>query len=593
MGKSSIEQSSYPGKWQPHYILCDPDKRPINALGWDSKGWQHNPASPEQARQWHSEGGLVGVIPASLGILVVDVDKCPEGKSIADLSAMLDFPHEYTKSQNHDGGHILVRWDGEPRSNDKWEWQGYSGDTRHAKGYAIMWDRRDWKAADKLEPIRELPMLNARTKPAAAQNKPVEGAGDNKFMHIGQPSYIFVERYIEKLGIELLYNEVAQRIEWYCGDELERYNDHFESWLRERIEMDCGVPNAKGETRRMRLSDSKWATILKALLSERGYNPHIDWVESLPEPAPDTNLLETALLDSDTFAADDTPLNREWLKLLMVGMYMRIVQPGAHYRYMPILRGEQNIGKSTFLRLLVPYPEWFSETLELNASVKEQEEGLRGKLLTECSELSGMRRAAIEKLKSTITRTQYSGRLPYGKSPVDIPRAGIIAGTTNADMPLPQDGGNTRFVVLHCNRRWVDIAGWMAVNRDQLWAEAKALYESGYRPYLDPALEVEQSIVNADLAYRNESLEARLMDFILSDERRYAIEKDGLAIAEFLEYATFNKLGLGRLHNNAVADALRAAPFRFDSRQMSVNGRRGRRWLAPDGWFESYPAPAF
>jgi len=647
MSGINVAQAEQSRKLEPHYILCGNDKRPASALGWDSRNWQNNPASPEQAARWHREGNRVGIIPASVGALVIDVDKCPAGKSIADFSALLSFEHRFTESENHNGGHIILRWDGIAQGNSKWQWHNYSGEIRHANGYAIIWNSETWHSAVHMieGAVSSLPMLNKR-KPtlvarkadwangnrnntlnrlafAAAQRSasedvfdalrkkaleaglgygeieatmasarragmsqvPPSTAGEQAEPRIGQANYIFVGDYIKQRGIELRYNEVAQCIEWYADGKLEHNNDHFEGWLRERIEIDCAVQTARG-TRPMRIGDSKWSTIMNALLKSRAYNPYLKMLASLP-PSAGQNLLETALLDENTFAADDTPLNREWLKILMVGMVMRIYKPGAHFRFMPVLQGQQNIGKSTFVRELALDPSWVSENIDLGRPAKEQDESMRGRVIAECSELSGMRRADIEKLKASITNRSYTGRLPYAKAPVQIMRTCVIVGTTNSDTPLPNDSENTRFIVLKCKKRWDGIAEWMARNRAQLWAEAKELYESGYRPYLSEELESAQALANNELADRDESVSARLMEYLRNRERRSDIELSGLLIADFLDHIAEAHSGLGKVHEKTVARALQSPDFSFSRKRKQVGGRRKYRWYPPAGFYDS------
>ena len=52
-----------------HYVLAAPDKRPLRS------GWQKTPPDFEAVWQHFAKGGLVGVIPASLGAVVIDVDE--------------------------------------------------------------------------------------------------------------------------------------------------------------------------------------------------------------------------------------------------------------------------------------------------------------------------------------------------------------------------------------------------------------------------------------------------------------------------------------------------------------------------------------
>ncbi len=57
-----------------HYVLAAPGKRPLQS------GWQKTPPAFEAVRYHIAKGGLVGVIPASLGAVVIDVDEGGPGR---------------------------------------------------------------------------------------------------------------------------------------------------------------------------------------------------------------------------------------------------------------------------------------------------------------------------------------------------------------------------------------------------------------------------------------------------------------------------------------------------------------------------------
>ena len=69
---------------------------------------------------------------------------------------------------------------------------------------------------------------------------------------------------------------------------------------------------------------------------------------------------------------------------------------------MPVLIGEQGIGKSALLRELLPpqYPEWFSDGLHLADYPKVRAEALLGRVIVEVSEMAGSTRAELQSLKS-------------------------------------------------------------------------------------------------------------------------------------------------------------------------------------------------
>jgi predicted P-loop ATPase len=65
---------------------------------------------------------------------------------------------------------------------------------------------------------------------------------------------------------------------------------------------------------------------------------------------------------------------------------------------------------------------------------------------------------------------------------VESPRQCVFAGTVNHGSYLREETGGRRFWPVVCG--WIDMEGLGEV-RDQLWAEAKARYESGCPWWLD------------------------------------------------------------------------------------------------------------
>ena len=148
--------------------------------------------------------------------------------------------------------------------------------------------------------------------------------------------------------------------------------------------------------------------------------------------------------------------------------------------------GDQGSGKSAFVRAWFSESqhEWHGDSVDLGARPKEQSEQLSGRAVCELSELAGLRKAEIEKLKSFITR-QDDGQIrwAYARSPVPSPRVCVFVGTTNEAECLPNDpSGNRRFVVIEL-AHGCDVAG-ASTERAQWWAEALARYHDGERANL-------------------------------------------------------------------------------------------------------------
>ena len=109
-----------------HFVLCGADKRPV------AKAWHKTPASLDAALR---HDGLVGVVPASLGCVVVDVDEGGDEARQAVIS-QLGLPIAEVPTRRAGGFHIWFRCrEADEIGNRTWE----GGDIRGARGYAILW----------------------------------------------------------------------------------------------------------------------------------------------------------------------------------------------------------------------------------------------------------------------------------------------------------------------------------------------------------------------------------------------------------------------------------------------------------------------
>ncbi len=113
-----------------------------------------------------------------------------------------------------------------------------------------------------------------------------------------------------------------------------------------------------------------------------------------------------------------------------------------------------------------------------------------GCLIVELAELSGMRKAEAENLKSAVTRTVDKFRPPYGRAYKTVPRYWVLGGTTNSEEYLRDTGGNRRFwgikTASHTTNR-IDIP-WVIENREQLWAHPHLPHRPCKSPTRHPAL---------------------------------------------------------------------------------------------------------
>ena len=185
---------------------------------------------------------------------------------------------------------------------------------------------------------------------------------------------------------------------------------------------------------------------------------------------------------------EDTPYARAVGRLMLIAAVRRVRQPGSKHDEMLVLEGPEGLSKSTLLEMLAVHDDWFSDSLPLNADDKKMIESASGKWIIEVSELQGMRKGDVGKIKAQVSRKRDRARLAYGRLPVEVDRQCVFFGTVN---PMEAEGylasitGNRRFWPVEVTK--VDLDAFRR-DRDQLWAEASVREANGETSRLDPSL---------------------------------------------------------------------------------------------------------
>lgn len=174
----------------------------------------------------------------------------------------------------------------------------------------------------------------------------------------------------------------------------------------------------------------------------------------------------------------DTPYTRLVGRFFLINLVRRIFEPGCIMRSVPVLEGPQDRGKSTALRILAA--PWSSDT-PFRVGDKDAFQQIQGVLLYEISELESFTRAEATAVKAFVSSVEDNFRAPYERQNEKHPRQTMFAATTNAAEYLKDWTGNTRFWPLPCGDA-IDLDG-IAASREQLLAEAVALYRQGERTY--------------------------------------------------------------------------------------------------------------
>jgi len=163
-------------------------------------------------------------------------------------------------------------------------------------------------------------------------------------------------------------------------------------------------------------------------------------------------------------------VGRMWL----VSAVARVMQPGCKADHMIVLEGPQGIGKSRALRVLVGDKYFCDDMPDLES--KDAQLQTFGSWVIEWAELDAMSRSEATAVKQFITRQTEKLRRPYGRHAEEVHRQCVFAGTSNSGDYLKDETGNRRFWPVRCGKI---CCGRLAEDREQIWAEAVALYQDG------------------------------------------------------------------------------------------------------------------
>jgi predicted P-loop ATPase len=156
-------------------------------------------------------------------------------------------------------------------------------------------------------------------------------------------------------------------------------------------------------------------------------------------------------------------------------------------------QGAQSIGKTRWLKRLVPEPltnEWVKLDHHLDGNNKDSLFGAITHWIVEIGELDSSFRKDVGRLKGVLTRDCDKLRLPYARSPIELPRRTVFAATVNEWNFLVDPTGNTRWWTIPVEK----LDHQHEIDMQQVFAQLAVRYREGEQWWLDDA---EQQLLDA------------------------------------------------------------------------------------------------
>ena len=161
-----------------------------------------------------------------------------------------------------------------------------------------------------------------------------------------------------------------------------------------------------------------------------------------------------------------------------------------------VLQGRQGIAKTSFFRIMTPFPRWFVEGAVVDVGNKDTIITALSGWICELGELDGILKKEQSSLKAFITLPEDRIRIPYGRSDTRAPRRTSFCGTVNPQDFLKDETGSRRFWTVPVEN--VDKKALFSLSRDfvaQVWFQVYETYKGnpdGFR-LTDAEMEALQS----------------------------------------------------------------------------------------------------
>lgn len=276
--------------------------------------------------------------------------------------------------------------------------------------------------------------------------------------------------------------EIHGELPWDKSKEIRASTDSDMSFMRHYLELIYGLTAITKIDDALVIVERRWK-----------YHPIQDYIKSV-----EWDGVERAeLITVQYLGAVGTDYIKTTTRKALLACVARVFEPGCKFDEVPVIIGDQGIGKSTLLYKLANNGKWFSDSL-IDMKSKDALEQLQGAWIIELGELSVLKRNEVETVKHFVAKRHDRFRVSYGKKVEKFMRQCVFWGTTNEQEFLKDITGNRRFwpaMTFWTNATlsvWDDLTPAIV---SQIWAEVYTWYLMGEELHLDDDMKAEAKVI--------------------------------------------------------------------------------------------------
>ncbi len=223
-------------------------------------------------------------------------------------------------------------------------------------------------------------------------------------------------------------------------------------------------------------------TILPVIINSsfaQEYDPFIEYFDSLNPWDEHTDYLDQ--IAKTVVTSNDTLWNKVFRKWIVATVGSSIKEEVINHTLI-VLSGKQGLGKTRWMEKLIPnrLKSYYYSGI-IDPRNKDSLIRLSENFLVNLDELETLNRMEIGELKQVITSGQIKIRRPYARVDETFPRRASLMGSVNTTEFLNDPTGSRRFLSFEVYQ--IDYEH--NINMDNVFAQARYLFEHGFQYYFD------------------------------------------------------------------------------------------------------------